>query len=183
MDKPCVITTKINGADALAIVDPNEYYSVITTGLLEILKIKCNNVRFTREQITLFEENLETLGKIKRFKFTLEFVLLHHDVYILDNKSPLLLFGQDLKNKHKIRYNILRTHLFLQHQCGRMRVPIHEEEPESELIESSDAESTGSITESEHESWTTNETDNNSAVEELLIDFAEVDDLIRILTL
>ncbi len=128
MDKPYVITVMVNGTNTPAIVDLNAHYSVITTGLLDALKLKCNNVKFIREQILFGKQNTETLGKIERFKFILKFTLLHHDVYILDCKLPLLLFGQDWMNKYDIRHNVLRTHLILKHQLGKIYIPIHQQE-------------------------------------------------------
>src|ERR1043166_8439799 len=99
MDKSYVITVMINGTNIPAIVDSNAHYSVITTGLLDILKLTCNNVKFIREQILFGKQNTETLGKIRRLEFILKFTLLHHDVYIMDCKLPLLLFGQNWRSE------------------------------------------------------------------------------------
>src|ERR1041384_6432133 len=186
MDKSYVITVDmINGANTPAIVDLNTHHSVITTGLLETLKITCNNVKFTRKQILFGKQNTETLGKIKRFEFILKFTLLHHDVYILDCKLPLLLFGQDWMNKYEIRYNILRTHLILKHQLGKICIPIHqqEKEPNSKLIKQNEEKPIDRIMkqfESNHESWISSEIDDDNSptkeVEELLIDITEMDE-------
>ena len=183
MDKSYVITVMINGTNTPAIVDSNAHYSVITTGLLDILKLTCNNVKFIREQILFGKQNTETLGKIRRLEFILKLTLLHHDVYIMDCKLPLLLFGQDWMNKYDIRHNILRTHLILKYQLGKIYIPIHQqEESNPKLIEQNEEKPIDRIMkyfESNHESWTSSESDDNSPtkeVEELLIDITKMDE-------
>ena len=163
----------INGINTLAVVDVSAHYSVITTEFLDELNITCNNVKFIRERIILYEKhNTEILGKIKRFEFILKNTLLHHDVYILDSKLPLLLLGQDWMNKHEIRYNISRTHLILKHQFGKICTPIYQQEKESnpKLIKQSEENPIERIIkhfESDHETRTSSEIDNNNQAKEV----------------
>src|SRR3954447_15144710 len=99
MDNPCIVIANIGKTDVPVIVNSRERYSIITTGLLESLKIRCNNVKFIREQIVLSEKYVNVIGKMKRFGFNLQFILLHHDVYIVNDETPLFLLGQDWISK------------------------------------------------------------------------------------
>ena len=105
MNYPCKIIVNINGANVPAIVDPSKYFSIVSTGFLETFNIKCNNVKFMQRQITFSarvpRECVKILGKIKKFEFSLEFVLLRHDVYIIDDNIPALLLGQDWIDKYE----------------------------------------------------------------------------------
>ena len=107
MNYPCKIIVNINGANVPAIVDPSKYFSIVSTGFLETFNIKCNNVKFMQQRIMFSAEvsrgYVKTLGKIKRFEFSLEFVLLRHDVYIVNDNIPLLLLGQDWIDKYEIQ--------------------------------------------------------------------------------
>ena len=107
MNYPCKIIVNINGANVPAIVDPSKYFSIVSTGFLETFNIKCNNVKFMQRQITFSarvpRECVKILGKIKKFEFSLEFVLLRHDVYIIDDNIPALLLGQDWIDKYEIQ--------------------------------------------------------------------------------
>ena len=82
MDNPYVIIAEIGNTDVSVVVDSNENFSIITTGLLELLNISCKT-KFTREHIVFLRKHAETLGKIKKFNFIVQFISLHHDVYIL----------------------------------------------------------------------------------------------------
>ena len=98
------ITVNINGANVPAIVNPKKYISVVSIGFLETFNIKCNNVKFMQGELFSTEISrgyVKTLGKIKRFEFSLEFVLLRHDIYIVDDDIPALLLGQDWIDKYE----------------------------------------------------------------------------------
>ena len=112
-------------ADVPAIINPKECYSIITTGLLENLDIKCNNVKFIREQIILLGKYVNIIGKIKRFDFNLQFNLLHHDVFIVNNETPLLLFGQDWISRYNVQCNSTCTHLYINYLQGKVCVPVY----------------------------------------------------------
>src|ERR1043165_8528244 len=103
MNYPYRIIVNINGANVPAIVDPNKYFSIVSTGFLETFNIKCNNIKFIRRQamISAGREYVETLGKIRKFEFSVEFVLLRHDVYIINDNIPALLLGQDWIDKYE----------------------------------------------------------------------------------
>jgi hypothetical protein len=49
MDAIYMINVKVNNVQVPALINPNENYSIITTGLLEDLNLKCNNVKFLRK--------------------------------------------------------------------------------------------------------------------------------------
>ena len=46
---------------------------------------------------------VKTLGKIKRFEFRMEFVLLRHDVHIIDDNTSFLILEQDWIDKYGIQ--------------------------------------------------------------------------------
>src|SRR5688572_12732542 len=107
MDNPCIIIANIGKTDVPVIVNSRECYSIITTGLLESLKIRCNNVKFIQKQIVLSEKYVNVVGKIKKFSFNLQFVLLHYDIYIVNDEMPLFLLGQDWISRHRVGYHTI----------------------------------------------------------------------------
>ena len=118
MDAIYVINVKVNNEQVPALINSNENYSIITTGLLEDLNLKCNNVKFSRKQLSISGRNAQTLGKIRKFEMILESFLLHHDIYIINDKIPLLLLGKDWTTKYNIIYDMPYMRL------GNIRIPI-----------------------------------------------------------
>lgn len=141
MDNPHIVIADIGETEVPVIVNPKECYSIITTELLEILNMKCNNVKFTREQIVLSGRHVNVIGKIMRFNFSLQFISLHHDVYIVNDETPLLLLGQDWIDRHNIQYSLTCAHLYIQ---GKFCVPVYQlgEEFEHDQIKSKEIELT-----------------------------------------
>jgi hypothetical protein len=112
MDAVYIINMKINNMQVPTLINSNENYSIITTGLLEDLNLKCNNVKFSQKQLSISGRNAQTLGKIRKFEMVLEFFLLHHDVYIINDEVPLLLLGKDWTTEYNVIYDT--THMWLE---------------------------------------------------------------------
>ena len=141
MNYPCKIIVNINGANVPAIVDPSKYFSIVSTGFLEMFNIKCNNVKFMQRRIMFSAEvsrgYVKTLGKIKRFEFSLEFVLLRHDVYIVNDNIPLLILGQDWIDKHEIQKELRDDMIELNEsdsESGTINEIIDEDEIDEDII-------------------------------------------------
>src|SRR4051812_47915613 len=89
------VYVKINGKEIAIIIDSKEYYSVITTGLLEALNCYHDNIKFKKSQIILSGENIKSLGIIKNFEFTLGSNLLNYTMHIIEDELPEIILGGD----------------------------------------------------------------------------------------
>ena len=89
------IDTVIQGYEVPTIVNANEKYSVITTGLLEQLDLKKCYVKFQRKFIIISGENVNSLGKIQHLKILLKHISVKPLLHIIEDKYPCLIFGQN----------------------------------------------------------------------------------------
>jgi hypothetical protein len=117
-----IINIRINNVQVPTLINANENYSIITTGLLEKLDIKCNNVKFIQKQLEISKQTVQTIGQIGKFEMIFEFFYLHHDVYIINDETPLLLLGKDWTRKYNVIYGTAYMHLNYQQQ--KLRIPI-----------------------------------------------------------
>ena len=180
MDNPCVIIAEIGNTNVLVVVDPNEKFSIITTELLESLNISCKT-KFIRERVIFLEKYAKTIGRIRKFNFTIQSVLLHHDVYILDKRIPFLLLGNDWITKNNVQCNSIRSHLYMAHLQKILYIPVVQQTERQPEYDQNEFGEKDSIIEEENntdsESLSTCSTESNSTHESegLLIDLTTPD--------
>ena len=130
----------IQDYDIPIIVNAKEKYSVITTGLLELLSTEKCYIKFQRKFIVLSEENVESLGKIKNLAIVLKHVSVKPTLHIIKDDYPCLVFGQDLHQQYRIKYNIDKTKLRFCYQNKDVYIPITKLENYDEVSISDDEE-------------------------------------------
>ena len=121
-------------------MNANDKYSVITTGLLELLNTEECYIKFQRKFIVLSGENIESLGKIKNLAIVLKHVSIKPTLHIIKNDYPCLVFGQDLHQQYRIKYNIDKTKLRFCYQNRDVYIPITKLENYDEVSISDDEE-------------------------------------------
>ena len=130
----------IQDYDIPIIVNAKEKYSVITTGLLELLSTEECYIKFQRKFIVLSGENIESLGKIKNLAIVLKHVSIKPTLHIIKDDYPCLIFGQDCYKRYQIQYNITKTKLRFCCQNKYVYIPITKIEDYDEVSISDDEE-------------------------------------------
>src|SRR5436305_11478256 len=130
----------IQDYDIPIIVNAKENYSIITTGLLELLSTEECYIKFQRKFIVLSGENIESLGKIKNLAIVLKYVSIKPTLHIIKDDYPCLVFGQDLHKQYQIKYNINETKLRFCYQSKNIYIPITKLEDYDEVSISDDEE-------------------------------------------
>ena len=69
MSSTYVINVEVQGIDALALVDMEEPFSVVTTGFLRNLDLDFNNVELKKRLIVLSGKILESVGMFKEILY------------------------------------------------------------------------------------------------------------------
>src|SRR2546429_4270635 len=119
------VDAKINGKEIVIVLDPRGYYSVITTGLLEALKCYYDNIKFKKSQIILSGENVNSLGIIKNFEFTLGYNLLNYTMHIIENELPAIILGGNWCEKFYARINTQQTNMKFVYSQKQIQIPIY----------------------------------------------------------
>ena len=130
----------IQDCDVPIAVNANDKYSVITTGLLELLNTEECYIKFQRKFIVLSEQSIESLGRIKNLAIVLKHVSIKPTLHIIKDDYPCLVFGQDLHKQYRIKYNINETKLRFCYQSKNIYIPITKLEDYDEVSISDDEE-------------------------------------------
>lgn len=136
------IDTTIQNYKIPTIVNANEKYSIITTGLLELLDLKKCYIKFQRKFIVMSGENVNSLGKIQNLKVSLKDVPIKLSLYIIEDDYPCLVFGRNWFKQYQAQYNITRTKLRFCYQNQDIYIPITklENELKDEVLSFGDKE-------------------------------------------
>ncbi len=156
------------------VVNANEKYSIITTGLLKLLNTRGCYIKFYRGFIVLSGEYFESLGIINNLAIALEHMLIEPTLHVIKNDYPCLVFGQDWFKQYKARYNSTKTKLrFCYYRNQKAYIPIIKLEEElknyNEASPSNDEEKELFIN-------TNINCDQTKVKEEFLIDLSEDED-------
>src|SRR5579871_3932748 len=137
-----VIDAIIQDYDVPTIVNANERYSGITTGLLELLSTKECYIKFQRKFIVMSGENVNSLGKIQNLEILLKNVSVKPSLHIVEDDYPCLIFGRDWFKQYQAKYNAIRTKLRFCYQNQYVYIPITrlENELEDEVFSFNDKE-------------------------------------------
>ena len=130
----------IQDCDVPIAVNANDKYSVITTGLLELLNTEECYIKFQRKFIALSEQSIESLGRIKNLAIELKHVSIKPTLCIIKDDYPCLIFGQDCYKRYQIQYNITKTKLRFCCQNRYVYIPITKIEDYDEVSISDDEE-------------------------------------------
>src|SRR5436305_919567 len=130
----------IQDCDVPIAVNANDKYSVITTGLLELLNTEECYIKFQRKFIALSEQSIESLVRIKNLAIELKHVSIKPTLRIIKDDYPCLIFGQDCYKRYQIKDNITKTKLRFCCQNRYVYIPITKIEDYDEVSISDDEE-------------------------------------------
>ena len=137
-----MIDVTIQGTDVHALVDKEEPFSIVTTGLLRNLDLDWNNVELNKKLIVLYGKVLESEGIFKE-TFILGNSPLERSVQIIHADLPFLLFGRDWFDDHYAKYSKSRNYVYFNDsQQRRIRIPLIDISDEEELELNEDIEIT-----------------------------------------
>src|SRR5437016_13953640 len=123
----------IQDCDVPIAANANDKYSVITTGLLELLNTEACYIKFQQKFIILSEQSIESLGRIKNLAIKLKHVSIKPTLHIIKDDYPCLIFGQDCYKRYQIQYNIIKTKLRFCYQNKYIYTPITKIEDYNEV--------------------------------------------------
>src|ERR1700753_2316235 len=124
--------------DVPAVVNANDKYSGITTGLLELLSMKECDIKFQRKFIVLSEQSIESLGRIKNLAIILKHFSMKPTLHIIKDDFPLLIFGRDWLKQYQIQYS--KTKLRFCYRNKNVYIPIIKIEKDYDEVSISDDE-------------------------------------------
>src|SRR6185312_2460918 len=125
-EKQYLIEAITQGDKGAIAVNAKKKYSVISTGLLELLDTRGCHIKFQREFIVLSNSIYESLGKIRNLEITLKHVSIKPTLYIIRDEHPYLMFGQDWFKQYQAQYNSIRTKLRFCYKNQNVYLPLFE---------------------------------------------------------